>query len=79
MGTNSGSNCTASITDVAVASLLSVIRDDGINSGNDNNQQLSIDFDFNYLVCAETKSSEIQIDTNNMSLSRKAWKKRRHH
>ena len=58
MGIDSGSKCTASITDVPVASMLPVIRDGGVNSVNDNNQQISIDVDFNYLVCTETRSSD---------------------
>ena len=55
---NSESKGTASITDIPVASLLSVVREGSVNSVNDNNQQLSIDIDFNYLVCTETKSSD---------------------
>ena len=76
MGTSSGSKRTASITDVPVAILLSIRRDGGIDSANENNQQLSIDADFNYLVFTETKSSEIQVGTKNISMSSEVRKKR---
>ena len=57
IGTNSRLKCTTSITDVPVDSLLSVIRDGGANSVNRNTKQISIGIEFNYLVCAETRSS----------------------
>ena len=56
MEINSGSKCTASVTDVPVVNLLSIIGDGGVNSGNDNNQQISIEVDFNYLFALKLEA-----------------------
>ena len=50
MGTKSGSKCTVSVTNAPMSSLPSFIRNGSVNSGNDNNQQLSIDAAFNCLL-----------------------------
>ena len=56
MGIKSGSKHTSSIIDVHMAIMLSVIRDGGVNSGNDNNQQISIEVDFNYLFALKLEA-----------------------